>query len=141
MPWIESHSVLGRHRKTKALARQLKIKIPEAVGYLHLFWHSVLEQAEDGDLTGWEIEAIADLAQYKGDPAVFLAALQDCNLLDRMRIHGWIKFSGRYLITKYKTRQTERLREIWGKHGRVYGKRGRVARNRAGKGGVRNGKA
>ncbi len=122
MPWIESHSVIGRHRKVKGLARQLKIPVPTAVGYLHLLWHSVIEQAEDGDLSQWTPDAIADLAMYEGEPAEFLKALQDNKLFDGLRVHDWLEYAARYLITKYKTRNTPKLREIWAKYGRIYGK-------------------
>lgn len=122
MPWIESHSVIGRHRKVKGLARQLKIQVPTAVGYLHLLWHSVIEQAEDGDLSQWTPDAIADLAMYDGEPADFLKALQDNRLFDGMKVHDWLEYAARYLTTKYKTRNVPKLREIWAKYGRIYGK-------------------
>lgn len=39
MPWIESHTTIGSHPKTRKLARRLEVSIPEAVGILHLLWH------------------------------------------------------------------------------------------------------
>jgi hypothetical protein len=48
MPWIESHTNLARHPKTRRLCRLLDVSVPAAIGHLHLFWHWVLEFAPSG---------------------------------------------------------------------------------------------
>lgn len=122
MPWIESHSVIGRHRKFKGLARQLKIPLPQAVGHMHLLWHTAIEQAEDGDLSTWTVGAIADSACWEGSEQEFLNAVQENGLMDEQRIHDWLDHAGKYLTSKYKTSNPDRLHEIWAKFGKIYGK-------------------
>lgn len=122
MPWVESNSVIGRHRKIKGLARQLAIGIPQAVGHLHLLWHAVIEQAEDGDLSKWNAYAVAECAMWDGDAPALLLALQENGLMDGMRVHDWLDYAAIYLVTKYKTRNQQKLIEIWAKFGKVYGR-------------------
>jgi hypothetical protein len=122
MPWIESHSVLGRHRKIKGLARQLDISVPQAIGHIHLLWHAAIEQAEDGDLSRWSESAIAECASFEHDPKTFLLSLQENGFLDGRIIHDWLEYVGRYLTTKYKTRNKTQLSKIWRKHGKIYGR-------------------
>ncbi len=122
MPWIESHSVIGRHRKFKGLARQLKISLPQAIGHMHLLWHTAIEQAEDGDLSTWTPGSIAESASWEGSEQEFLKAVQDNQLMDGQKIHDWLDYAGKYLTSKYKTSHPEKLTEIWGKFGKIYGK-------------------
>lgn len=123
MPWIESHSVLVRHRKLKEFARDLGVKPVTALGHLHCLWHTAIEQAEDGDLSKWSDGAIADAAQWEGIPIEFLKAAFSSKFIDKnMIIHDWLDYTGRYLISKYKTSNKSRLEEIWAKFGRIYGK-------------------
>ncbi len=123
MPWIESHSVLVRHRKLKEFARELKIKPVTAMGHLHALWHTAIEQAEDGDLSKWSEGAICDAAQWEGSEKEFLEAVLSSGFMDTgYLLHDWLDYAGRYLTSKYKTSNHERLVEIWAKFGKVYGK-------------------
>ncbi len=122
MPWIESHSVIGRHRKFKGLARQLKIPLAQAIGHMHLLWHTVIEQAEDGDLSTWTVGAISESACWEGSEQEFLKAVQENGLMDEQRIHDWLEYAGKYLTSKYKTSNPDKLHDIWSKFGKIYGK-------------------
>ncbi len=123
VPWIESHSVLVRHRKLKEFARELKIKPVTAMGHLHALWHTAIEQAEDGDLSKWSEGAICDAAQWEGSEKEFLEAVLSSGFMDTgYLLHDWLDYAGRYLTSKYKTSNHERLVEIWAKFGKVYGK-------------------
>lgn len=123
MPWIESHSVLIRHRKLKQFARELNIKPVTALGHLHCLWHTAIEQAEDGDLSKWAIGSIADAANWEGSEKEFLSAALSSGFLDNGNLlHDWLDYAGRYLTSKYKTSNLSRLSEIWAKYGRIYGK-------------------
>ncbi len=125
MPWIESHSVLVRHRKLKEFARELKIKPVTAMGHLHALWHTAIEQAEDGDLSKWSEGAICDAAQWEGSEKEFLEAVLSSGFMDTgYLLHDWLDYAGRYLTSKYKTSNHERLVEIWAKFGKFYGKEG-----------------
>lgn len=119
----------------KELAIKLNIKTAQAIGHLHLLWHAALEQQEDGDLNGWSDEFIAESAGYisgvQGEfigesiPSSsevhdkahrFINALQETGWLDGRVIHDWLDYSGRYLESKYRTSNPEKLRSICLKH-------------------------
>ncbi|MBI5315035.1 MAG: hypothetical protein HZB34_03605 [Nitrospirae bacterium] len=116
MPWIESHTVLVRHRKVVQGAHALNITPVYFVGHLTVFWHTVLEQQEDGDLTNWPDEMIAHAAAYTGDPSAFVAVLQSQKLLDGKVVHDWLNYAGRYLKNKYKTANPGKLKAIYKLH-------------------------
>jgi len=54
MAWIESNQEVGRHPKTKKLARLLDISVVTAVGHLHYLWWWALDFAQEGVLTKFE---------------------------------------------------------------------------------------
>lgn len=123
MPWIESHTVLLRHRKVCLLALALGIPPVYVVGHLHVLWHAVLEQQEDGDVSTWPDEMIAHAAAYQGDARAFVAALQAQKLLDGKVVHDWLDYAGLFLTKKYSTSNRPKLVQIWKLHGYKYGKR------------------
>jgi len=132
MAWIESHTVTLRHRKLTASARELRLKPVYFLGHLHALWHAVLEQQEDGDLSSWSDEMIADAAQFQGDAAKFVSLLLLHRWLDDARtIHDWLDYVGLYLTRKYAKRNKDRLAEIWQKYGRIYGSGERPSDNLA----------
>lgn len=116
MAWIESHTVLISHRKLFECARDLRLKPVYLLGHLHALWHVALEQAEDGDLTQWSDEFIAESACYPGDAPQFVSLLQNHGWLDGKLIHDWLDYAGRYLDSKYKTSNPDRLKAILEKH-------------------------
>lgn len=122
MPWIESHTVLLRHRKTIMLANALGIKPVHAIGHLHALWHNALEQQEDGDLSGWPNGMIARMAAFEGNEDGFVRALNACGWLDEKILHDWLDYAGPYLAKKYHNSRRRFLQDIWIKHDRRYGK-------------------
>lgn len=121
MPWIESHTVLIRHRKLIEFSSELRISPAYAVGHLHVLWHAALEQAEDGDLSSWSDEFIATSACYTGGAPRFVSLLQKHKWLEGRLIHDWLDYAGLYLTRKYAKDNRPRLVAIWAKHGRTYG--------------------
>ena len=101
MAWIESHTVLRNHRKVLLLSRSLRLNIAQTIGHLHLLWHAALEQQEDGNLSKWTDELIAELAGYSGDAPQFVRLLQEFGWFDGKVIHDWWEYAGRYLQSKY----------------------------------------
>jgi hypothetical protein len=99
--WIESHTTVGAHPKTRKLGRRLGINVPQAVGHLHLLWHWAVDYAQDGDLTRHDAEDIALGAQWDGEPDIFLEALSDAGWIDAddsgRRIHDWHDFAGKLI--------------------------------------------
>lgn len=102
MAWIESHTVLRNHRKVLPLSRALRIGLAQTIGHLHLLWHAALEQQENGDLTKWSDELIAELAGYQANAPQFVRLLQEFGWLDGKVIHDWWDYAGRFLQVKYK---------------------------------------
>ena len=113
MAWIESHQELGRHPKIKMLSKILGKELPEVVGYMNYLWWWAMDYAQDGDLTRYPSESIADAASWEGDPDTFVAALVTVGFVDRdengMRLHNWDKYTWRVL--GYQERKREQTRE------------------------------
>lgn len=125
MAWIESHTVLIRHRKLRELARDLRLRPSHALGHLHALWHAALEQREDGNLSSWSDEFIAEMSDYPGDAPQYVRLLEKHGWLAAKKIHDWLDYVGLYLTKKYGTSNRDRLVEIWSIHGRKYGERGK----------------
>lgn len=98
--WIESHTSLPRHRKTKRLAKQLGISIPMAVGYLHMLWYYVADFAPGGSLEGHSVGDIANGCDWQEDPEEFVEALLVAEWLDRdgdtILVHDWQDYNRLY---------------------------------------------
>lgn len=94
MAWIESHTTLKEHPKTKRLCRLLKLKRRDAVGLLHMMWWWALDYAPEGDLSSVPDEDIADAVDWKGDGAALVSALVEAGFVDDDRqIHDWDEFA------------------------------------------------
>jgi hypothetical protein len=120
MPWIESHTEIERHRKTILMAAELGIKRVYLSGHLHCLWHHILEQQEDGDLTNWPPELIAQMAEYDtGDVVQFFSLLKKYSWINEKNnlVHDWLDYAGRYLTAKYRTRNPGKLKAIFKLHG------------------------
>lgn len=112
MAWIESHQELGRHPKTKRLARLLGVSVPTAVGHLHFLWWWALDYAEDGCLYRYDSVDIADAAMWEEDPQSFVDALVESGFLepseDGLRIHDWWQYAGRLVERRRKDADRKR---------------------------------
>jgi hypothetical protein len=115
MAWIESHQELGRHPKTKRLARALQISLPTTVGHLHFLWWWATDYAQDGDLSKYANEDIADAMGWEGDAKEAVDALLHSGYLDQeqdgvLLLHDWHEYAGRLIEQRkaqaeYKQRQ------------------------------------
>ena len=121
--WIESNTSLSRNRKFKKFRRSLDISIKESLGILHLLWHHVMELAEDGNITKWDAEDIADYCDYSGDPEKLYKALLNNGFIDiknnRKIVHDWWEHSKHYLTNRYRTNNLSKLNEIRSLHGQT----------------------
>jgi DnaD/phage-associated family protein len=112
MAWIESHETLARHPKTRKLARLLGEGIPSAIGRLHLLWWWAMNYAQDGDLTRYEDEDIADAVMWDGDPSHVVDALCTAGFLDRTQdglfIHDWYDYAGKLIERREKDAERKR---------------------------------
>ena len=97
--WIESHQELGRHPKTRKAARALSISRVTLVGHLQFLWWWSLDFAQDGNLSAYEDDELAEAAEWEGDPATFVAALVEAGFIERptRELHDWHDYAGKLL--------------------------------------------
>lgn len=104
--WIESHQSLGKHPKTKRLARSLGVPLPMAVGLLQFLWWWALDFAEDGDLSRFEDLEIAQECLWEGEPSDLVTALMEVGFLDPDRkIHDWDAYAGKLITQRRRNRE------------------------------------
>ena len=108
--WIELHQTLPTNKKTVRLKNLLRIKTPQAVGHLCILWLWALDNAPDGDLSGFSTEEIAEVACWTGkNHGDFVGALVQAGFIDSdMRLHDWYDYAGK-LVDKRK-QNAERMR-------------------------------
>ena len=111
MPWIESHTELAQHPKSGRLARRLGCSKPTAIGHLHLLWWWALEYAQDGNVSSFDAEEIAEAVMWEGEPQVFVDALRGAGFLDACgSVHDWDEYTGRLMERREREREQTRLR-------------------------------
>jgi hypothetical protein len=113
MAWIESHQELARHPKTKKFARKLGVSNPTAIGHLHYLWWWALDYAQDGDLSSFEIEDIADAMDWPYEEASNLInALIESEFVDkdgeRLLLHDWYDYAGRLVDKREQNKERKR---------------------------------
>lgn len=109
MAWIESNQEVGRHPKTKKLARRLGVSLPAAVGHLHYLWWWALDFAQKGNLSKYDNDDIADAMCWDGDSEQLVNALIDvgyidCNEHGELVLHDWYDYAGKLLEKREKDR-------------------------------------
>ena len=101
MAWLESHQALGQHPKLRKLAALLSINRPQAVGHCMYLWWWCLDYAQDGSLARYDAVDIALAAEWDGDPAEFVEALERAGFVDRsddgLAVHDWWEYAGRLI--------------------------------------------
>lgn len=120
MLWLKSHTLLMRHPKVIFIAKALRLRRSYLIGHLHSLWHAVLEIQEDGDLSLWPDDMIAEFSDYPGDAPQWVRLLHEHGFLADRKIHDWLDHAGPYLTSKYKSSNPEKLEAIWQKHGKNY---------------------
>jgi hypothetical protein len=102
------------HPKTLEVAEVLDTEPTCVVGQLAALWSYTQRYAPDGVL-GDRPRLIAHAARWSGDPAVFVAALENAGFLDRLEdgrlaIHDWGEYGGRLGVSRAKHAARERDR-------------------------------
>lgn len=113
MAWIESHQELARHPKTKRLSRKLGVTVPTAVGHLHMLWWWAVDYAQDGNISDYEPEDIAEAIDWPLEKAEnLLQALVDAGFVDKVErcvtIHDWFDYAGRLVDNREKNKERKR---------------------------------
>lgn len=118
MAWIESNQEIGRHPKTKKLARLLDISAVTAIGHLHYLWWWALDFAQDGYIGKYDEFDIAEACLWVGDHQSFVDALIQAGFVDKtesgLLIHDWFDYAGRLIIQKdiKKEKNKERVKRF-----------------------------
>lgn len=124
-PWIEFHPAeIKKLQKFRDFRIKMGWSTIEGLGFLGSLWGEVMELAEDGDITGWTPAYVADLTGVSAAPGKLWEALVACGWIDEKEgkalVHDWLDYASRYLETRYRTANPERLVAIWATHGRAY---------------------
>lgn len=115
MAWIEVHQSLPHHPKTKRLARALSLPIYGAVGLMVNVWAWALDYAQDGNLSRFDDEELADGAQWDGEPSELRAAMLKVGFLDSTGVlHDWWDYAGK--LVEKRQANAKRMRDARAKH-------------------------
>ena len=103
---------LPRHRKVHRLARNLRVGVPTALGYLLHGWCDTMLQAEAGVLQGYTQGEVTLAFGYKGDSTRFVEAMTDAGFLEKngddFIIHEWPEHQGDILDKRAQWRERKR---------------------------------
>lgn len=117
MPWIQIDDTLPTHDKIYDLSDELNIDIPQAVGYMVMFWLWVAKNATDGNITQYKPRAIADAVLWRKKPNIMYDALFKVRLIEKRNdnqifVRNWDKRAEMLIdaveIQKEKTAQRVR---------------------------------
>lgn len=112
MAWIESHQELRDNPKTRKLARILNVSIPTTVGHLQCLWWWATDYAQDGNLSKYDNEDIADAMMWEGKPEELIKALIKSRFIDEdengRQIHDWWEYAGKLVERREKDRERKR---------------------------------
>ncbi len=119
MSWIELHQSLPTNKKTIRLKNKLRIKTPQAVGHICMLWLWAVDNAPDGDLSGFTPDEISECAGWTGRSAEdFVEALVGSGFIDAdMALHDWFEYAGRLLEHRaaqkeYKSRRCSMFSDL-----------------------------
>jgi hypothetical protein len=114
MAWIEVHEELRNHPKVNRLAKDMGVSRAEARGWIVGLWLWSATYAQDGDLSEYTDDEIAEAMEYEGGNIQgLLQALVRHGLLDGdggRRIHDWEKHGLRMLESSRKRQERFRQR-------------------------------
>lgn len=102
------------HPKIWRLAKLLNLDRVTAWGHLSMLWCTTMRLAEGGALTGWEPEAVARAADWRGKPETFMVALKEAGLLDGqgdggLTLHDWQDHQGDLIKRRARDRERKRI--------------------------------
>jgi hypothetical protein len=102
LSWIGAPVRAGRDDRTYSAAHTLDIPVPQALGHIYLVWAYAAEWFPDGVFINWRPELIAQIAQWRGDPELFLQAFTESPLPGRP---GWLyqTATGEYALTEWES--------------------------------------
>lgn len=128
MAYVEAHANLRDHLKTKKVARLLGIPKTQVIGHLLCLWWWCQEYAQDGDLSQYCAEDIAEAAEWTGDAEKFISALLNCGTKDgpgflsfdendHLAVNDWFEYGGKLFVTRAQA--AKRMRNMRSRYASV----------------------
>ena len=109
MAWFRLEESAANHRKIRKLKRKLGVNLLEARGLVMGLWCTVVADAPDGDLDGWDSDDVALACGWDGSAGDLVGALLQTGLLEveegRWIVHGWLERA-----ESYRRAQAEKAR-------------------------------
>lgn len=100
------------HPKFRRLQKQLKLPQYAVAGLLEMIWSLAAQYADDGDISKFTVQEIADYCDWEADPNVMIDALVACRWLDRdgdrIVIHDWEDHRPNYVSDRLRKRDERR---------------------------------
>lgn len=97
------------HPKFRRLQRELKLPLYAVVGLLESVWMLAAQFAEDGDISRFSEQEIADYVGFEGDATHLVETLIACRWVDRsdqmLTIHDWLEHRPSYLNERDRKRE------------------------------------
>jgi len=136
--FVPVHSGIWSSRKIIQLTIALDVSDVTVVGHLVSLWTAALEQAPDGDLSGWSTKAIAASSRWRGDSELFANELVDAGILIRGSdgstiLNDWALYAGKGIEkrAKARTRMAKARAEKQANAGTTDGERSGTVRERS----------
>jgi hypothetical protein len=102
------------HPKFRRLQKQLRLPQYAVVGLLEMLWMMTSQYADDGDISKFTSQEIADYCDFEGDADSLVDGLVACRWIDRdadsLRIHDWEDHRPSYVEDRIRKRE-ERARK------------------------------
>lgn len=119
MAYVEAHAGLRDHLKTKKVARLLGVPKVQVIGHMLCLWWWCQEYAQDGNLTSFDYDDIAEAAEWEGDSQEFVDALLRCGVkggagflsLDCdgvLLVNDWYQYGGKLFVKRAQTAERTR---------------------------------
>ncbi len=101
------------HPKFRRLQKLLKLPQYAVTGLLEMLWSIASQYADDGDISRFCSQEIADYCDWDGDADTLVDALVTCRWLDRdsttngLSIHDWEDHRPNYIADRIRKRETK----------------------------------
>tara|TARA_Y100001963_G_scaffold56886_1_gene79493 strand:+ start:275 stop:763 length:489 start_codon:yes stop_codon:yes gene_type:complete len=103
------------HPKTRRLMKSLKMNPREAVGLLAVLWLNCMMWAEDGDLSSYTEEDLAEALFWDECPKKLIDALLSSGFLELdkggLKVKSWGEHTGKGLSIRSKLKEQNRQRQ------------------------------
>jgi hypothetical protein len=103
------------HPKTRRLMRFLDLNQREAVGLLAMLWLNAMMWAEDGDLSSYSEEDIAEALCWERCPKKLIESLLDAGFLElhkgKLMVKSWEEHTGKGLSIRSKIKEQNKERQ------------------------------